>query len=121
MMLAYLHAAKMIKVDYYVEPQGNPVSPVSVSIPVNGSALQVMEGAANRYGTNYYFTSKYYGKYHGFEILAIDGIPHDEAHYWEFLIKSPNGSIERPEVGISAYKFSNTGYGMIMRLKEKLK
>ena len=111
----------MIKVDYYVEPQGNPVSPVSVSIPVDGSALQVMEGAANRYGKKYYFTSKYYGKYHGFEILMINGIPHDEAHYWEFLIKSPNGSIKRPEVGISAYKFSNPGYGMIMRLKEKLK
>jgi hypothetical protein len=58
----------MIMVDYYVEPEGNPVSPISVSIPVDGSALQVMEGAANRYGTKYY--SKYYGKYHGFEILT---------------------------------------------------
>jgi hypothetical protein len=72
---------------------------------------------ANRCGTKYYFISKYYGKYHGFEILTIDGIPHNEARYWEFLIKSPSGSIEPPEIGISAYKFSKSGYGMIMRLK----
>lgn len=108
----------MVMVNYYVEPQGNPVNPVSVSIPVDGSALQVMEGAANRYGTKYYFTAKYYGKYQGFEIMVIGGVPGDKTHYWEFLIKSPNGSIERPEVGVSAYKFLKPGYGMIMRLKE---
>ena len=107
----------MVMVNYYVEPEGKPVDPVSVSIPVGGSALQVMETAANRYGTKYYFTAKYYGKYQGFEVMTINEIPGDETQYWEFLIKSPNGSIERPEVGVSAYKFSKPEYGMIMRLK----
>ena len=112
-----LSLVKMVMVKYYVEPEGKPVDPVSVSIPVGGSALQVMEAATNRYGTEYYFTAKYYGKYQGFKVMAIDEIPGDEAQYWEFLIKSPNGSIECPEVGVSAYKFSKPECRMTMHLK----
>ena len=111
-----MHAAKMVKVDYKIECKENPVKPVSVLIPVGGSTLQVMENAANRYGTEYYFTAKYYGKYDGFIIDKINGIAADKTHYWEFLIKSPDGSIGPPDVGVLIYKFKNPGYGMIMHL-----
>ena len=114
----FLFPAKVVKVDYYVEPHGNPVNPVSVSIPVGGSALQLMEAAANKYGTEFYFTAKYYGKWSGFEIEKINSIPDDESYYWEFLVKTLDGSIEHPDVGVSAYCFAKPGYGMIMRLKK---
>ena len=115
-VLYYSSPAKMVKVEYKIESKGNLVKPVSVSIPVGGSALQVMENAANRYGTEYYFTAKYYGEYHGFIIDKINGIAGDKTHYWKFLVKSPDGSIECPDIGVSVYTFKNPGYGMIMCL-----
>lgn len=113
----------MVKVNYSVECQENPGTsePVPVWIPVGGSALQVMEAAANKYGSQYYFTSEYFGgSLHGFMVQTINGVPgeHDkEKYYWEFLIKSPSGTMTPSSVGISAYHFETDGYGMIMRLK----
>ena len=97
---------------------------VSVVIPAGGTALQVMENAANEYGSPYEFTAKYDGgSLHGFFIDKINGIPSNNTqtppsdnYYWEFLIRYPNGTVKPSHLGISTYYFDIDGYGMIMRL-----
>lgn len=114
--------AKMVEVNYSVENLGTSET-VSVWIPAGGSALQVMEAAANKYGSQYYFTSKYFGgSLHGFMAETINGIPDEQdllkkKYYWDFLIKSPSGTVTPSSVGISSYHFETNGYGMIMRLE----
>lgn len=98
-----------------------PIKPVSVVIPARGSALQVMENAANQYGSQYYFTAKYYGgNLQGFDVETINETPSNltptSECYWQFLIRLPNGNVKPSKLGVSSYYFDMDGYGMIMRL-----
>ena len=117
-----------MKVEYSVEHSCDdesatkpPISqPVTVEIPAGGSALQVMEIAAEKYGSQYNFVGKYYGSSLGFDIEKINGFPSDETQsteecYWEFLIRLPDGSIKPSKLGVSSYYFDTDRYGMIMR------
>ena len=96
---------------------------VIVELPAGGSALQVMEIAADKYGSQYNFTGKYYvGSLEGFDIEKINGIPSDQSPltqcYWEFLIQFPDGSIKPSKLGVSSYYFDTDRYGMIMRFNK---
>ena len=113
-----------MKVEYSVEhscdDEPSAQNAVTVEIPAGGSALQVMEIAADTYGSQYNFTGKYYGgSLEGFDIEKINGFPSDETLptqcYWEFLIRFPDGSIKPSKLGVSSYYFDTDGYGMIMR------
>jgi hypothetical protein len=121
-----MNAAKTatVKVEYSVQhscdDDPSVQNAVTVELPAGGSALQVMEIAADKYGSQYNFTGKYYGgSLEGFDIEKINGFPSDETQptqcYWEFLIRYPDGSIKPSKLGVSSYYFDTDGYGMIMR------
>ena len=111
-------------VDYHTKDQHpgsvkKPPKPLTVVILTGGTALQVMENAANKHGSPYEFTAKYDGgSLHGFFICTINGIPSNTPssdYYWEFLIQFPDGTVKPSSVGVSTYSFNADGYGMIMR------
>ena len=112
-----------MKVEYSVEhscdDEPSVQNAVTVELLAGGSALQVMEIAADKYGSQYNFTGKYYGgSLEGFDIEKINGLPSDETPptqcYWEFLIRFPDGTIKPSKLGVSSYYFDTDGYGMIM-------
>ena len=128
--IVIINAAKtaMVKVEYSVEHSCDNESSESVKksesvlveIPAGGSALHVMETAADKYGSQYNFTGKYYGgSLEGFAIEKINGFPSDQTPptqcYWEFLIRTPDGNIKPSKLGVSSYFFDVDGYGMILR------
>ena len=125
-MIIVINAAKTatVKVKYSVERScDNEPSQVEnsvlVEIPAGGSALHVMEIAADKYGSQYNFTGKYYGgSLEGFAIEKINGFPSDQTPptqcYWEFLILTPDGNIKPSKLGVSSYFFDIDGCGMIM-------
>ena len=104
----------MVKVNYSVECKDTPLKPVSVYIPVGGSALQVMENAANKFGKQYFFTAKYYGSLQGFFIESINGVASDN---WEFLIKTPDGHVKRPHEGVFFLFFFFFVYEIFMHVQ----
>ena len=123
-----MHVAKTntVKVEYSVEYSCDNETSVSdkviVELPAGGSALQVTEIAADKHGSRYNFTGKYYGgSLQGFDIEKINGIPSDQSPptqcYWEFLIRFPDGSIKPSKLGVSSYYFDTDGH-MIMQFNK---
>ena len=92
---------------------------IDVTIPCGGTALRLMEKAAD-VDPRYRFTVTYFGGL-GYFTNAINMIPYtinppaSESCYWQFLIETPDGELLRSNFGVSSFTFNSDGYGMIRR------
>lgn len=90
-------------------------SPIKVTIPVNGTALNVMEASVD-VSPAYRFTATYFGSTLGYYINTINGTAASDTCYWEFFYQVP-GSLQpvSSDVGVSNYTIPTDGYSIIMQ------
>ena len=96
----------------------NQFDPISVTIPTNGTAQNVLEASVG-VGTAYRFTATYFGSTLGYFIDAINGTSSDNPCYWFFYYQAPG--LPNPvlsNLGVSNFIIPTSGYSIFMRYEE---
>lgn len=121
LQLPQISCAESVKVEYtIISPSGKRET--TVSIPVNGSALDVMKAAVDQAAVDdrcaYKFTATYHASLGFFiDIIGGHGKPDNDQHYWKFSYKKPGGDLVPSEVGVSTFTIPNSGYSIVMEYK----
>lgn len=96
------------------------VLPITVTIPTNGTALNVMQESTN-VGRQYRFSATYFGTTLGYFIDSINGTSSNLTAncFWFFYVLEP-GSVSPvlASVGVSNFYIPRSGYSIFMRYEK---
>ena len=98
--------------------ENNPLDPITVTIPANGTALKVLEASVN-VDRAYRFTATYFGTTLGYLIDAINGTSSNMSCFWFFYIQTPGSpNPVLSNLGVSNFEIPTTGYSVFMRYEQ---
>ena len=96
-------------------PNTSPLAPVTVVIPENGAALNVLEQSVG-ISEIYRFKATYFGPVLGYFINEINGTAENDDCFWGFLTQAPGTSEPvLANVGVSSFLIRTDGYSIFMR------
>ena len=94
-------------------PNTSPLAPVTVVIPANGTALNVLEQSVG-ISTYYRFTATYFGPVLGYFIN--EGTAGNDKCTWSFYYQLPGSPGQVPsKVGVSNFRIPSDSYSIFMR------
>lgn len=127
-ILLYEPYSPVITTTYIIEhpdsvcTSATPPAQIEVAIPINTTALGLMEEAVRMNGSDYAF-SVIYGDFQGFRysIVQVGGVPGNGNCFWAVYVTTPSGAeseslLREP---ISEYVFPGNGYILTLRLREE--
>ena len=103
--------------NYEVHPSDQVVHKTAMMLPINSTALDVMEAAVDQNSPYYKFVATYYGSSLGYFINAIGDVPTapNSHYYWAFYYSIGDGKPIYSDKGVSNFILPSSGYTIIMK------
>ena len=96
----------------------NPLDQISVTIPANGTAQNVLEASVG-VSREYQFTATYFGSTLGYFIDTINGTSSNNPCFWFFYFQAPGqpGPV-LSNLGVSNFIIPTSGYSIFMQYEK---